>query len=529
MGQEQFSEAALAGFDQGPAVQVVFEGPDLVIAALSAAGRSYLPQLRLVGRPAEALADLGGGQLVERVREVYATGQPFHAAELRLGETFVNLSMVPWREPDEGIRGVIVLGVDVTGLVRAPARLSGEPSGELPLLPGVRLAVGPGDGWFDALPLPDGRVALAVGAGSTELRTVLRERLGSGADLGAAVGAVDRYAAGLPGARPARVSVAVVDQGSGEVRYHTAGHPPPLVVSPGGARYLPEPATGAAGAVGAATLAAGEVLLLHGEGPVEWSDEDLAQVVAADQAGVPLAELLISGFGEDVTVLAAERVAPPPVLELEVPAEPSSVRKVRTELGEWLAAVGASTPSLVALQHAVGEVVTNAAVHAYPPDHPHRTVAVRVVLEESGAVCASVADRGRWDTSVDPAGGLTLARSLVDAIQVDRRDPGTTVVLRHRLTRFFGPPPAPPAGEFDVALSMTPAPRLSVHGPVDVETAEKLAVELDRAGRADPLTVDLTGVTHLASAGVRVLRGTGASVHAPPGSVAHQVLSLVPH
>ena len=77
-----------------------------------------------------------------------------------------------------------------------------------------------------------------------------------------------------------------------------------------------------------------------------------------------------------------------------------------------------------------------------------------------------------------------------------------------------------------------------VSGDIDSTTASTLdrqiAVE-SRSGIA-PLTIDLSGVTHLGSAGVKALaaardrarrQGGDCVLVAPPGSPAHHVLSLV--
>jgi anti-anti-sigma factor len=77
-----------------------------------------------------------------------------------------------------------------------------------------------------------------------------------------------------------------------------------------------------------------------------------------------------------------------------------------------------------------------------------------------------------------------------------------------------------------------------VCGPVDITTADRLARQLLAASRGGtlPLAVDLTGVTHLASAGVRALYQVREqlAVHqqdltlvAAPGSSAGIVLDLV--
>jgi anti-anti-sigma regulatory factor len=84
--------------------------------------------------------------------------------------------------------------------------------------------------------------------------------------------------------------------------------------------------------------------------------------------------------------------------------------------------------------------------------------------------------------------------------------------------------------------------RVRVDGPVDAGTAIQLQHELMRRtrGGALPLFVDLTGVTHLASAGVATLHQLLAQPHAPnatltlyaeTGSPAQHIMTLValPH
>jgi anti-anti-sigma factor len=87
-----------------------------------------------------------------------------------------------------------------------------------------------------------------------------------------------------------------------------------------------------------------------------------------------------------------------------------------------------------------------------------------------------------------------------------------------------------------------PTPLVRVTGPIDITTADNLDALLRTTARggAIDLTVDLSGVTHLASAGVRVLhrlthaltrQHTALRLIAPPDSPADLVLDLVglPH
>ena len=84
---------------------------------------------------------------------------------------------------------------------------------------------------------------------------------------------------------------------------------------------------------------------------------------------------------------------------------------------------------------------------------------------------------------------------------------------------------------------------LRVHGPVDALAADTLRADLLQLanGRYPDASVDLTGVTILASAGVQVLLEVLATIgenhqveltfHTPTGSAAHQVIELtgLPH
>lgn len=109
----------------------------------------------------------------------------------------------------------------------------------------------PGDGslhvggdWHETLPLPDGRVVVAVGdivghgleAAATmgQVRTafaVLAPRSSGPADL---INEISAFAATLPSARYSTIACAVIDPHRADVTYACAGHPPPILVTPEG-------------------------------------------------------------------------------------------------------------------------------------------------------------------------------------------------------------------------------------------------------------------------------------------------------
>ena len=182
----------------------------------------------------------------------------------------------------------------------------------LPVLPWVRIAAcyraagasQPGGGWFDAVPLAGGDIALAVGAvaGSGipaiarmgQLRAVLSEVLTAEHDLAAAVARADRFAAAAPGLRGSTLGLAVLSPASGTLRYATCGQPAPVIAGADGrSRCLPPThagplGTGAARPLASARLQPGDLLLLSSGGlatePIQTLDESMAQLADAAAA-----------------------------------------------------------------------------------------------------------------------------------------------------------------------------------------------------------------------------------------------------
>jgi anti-anti-sigma factor len=139
-----------------------------------------------------------------------------------------------------------------------------------------------------------------------------------------------------------------------------------------------------------------------------------------------------------------------------------------------------------------------------------------------------------------------MAEALVSEAHVARGPGGTTATLTHRLSRpaefvtstLFSRSTQPPTIDSEFLASVSEPGRIVVSGDVDSGSAStldrQLAIE-SRSGIAS-LTIDLSGVTHLGSAGISALaeacerarrQGGHCVLVAPPGSPAHHVLSLV--
>ncbi|MGY1783327.1 SpoIIE family protein phosphatase [Geodermatophilus sp. SYSU D01036] len=435
---------------------------------------------------------------------------------------------------------------------------------------------------------------VAASAAMGQLRAVLSDALVTGAGPARALARADAFAARSPRLRATTVALVVLDPATGDLVYACCGQPPPVVVAPDGStRFLAdlggEPlgtgVPGTAPALSRGTLAPGELVLLYSDGLVERPHRSIADgmaelaKVASDAATgqAPLGarggpaervcrltvELLTrTGYDDDVTTLAAHRLPEPvPALHAGTTTDHGGIRGLRRTVDAWLDGLDPADDDRDAVELAMWEAIANAVDHAYPPGLPG-PVRVDAALLPDGVLECRVTDEGSWrdpDPSVTHRGrGLLMAQQLTDSLHVSRgaggpADAGTVVTLRHRLHRpaMLGSdvgrdaaPVARPPFAVDVAPGGgdgRPASRdvrLRVSGPVDVTSVEALSRQLAAASRGGvlPLTVDLSEVTLLASAGVQALHrmrdqlaghGHALTLVAPPGSAARAVLDLV--
>ena len=468
----------------------------------------------------------------------------------------------------------------------------------LPVLPRARIAArylvagqeqAAGGDWFDAIPLDGGAVALVVGdvvghglsasAAMGQLRAVLAELLAAEDDLGRVLRRTDAFAARMPSLRAATLVLVVLDPAAGTLRYTTCGHPPPLVIGVDGkARYLKGTGTGPLGTgsppvLASSALAPGELVLLYSDGLVERPDQTIAEgmaelaVVATDAAAnrdadpgaaervcqLSVEVLTRTGHTDDITALAAQWLADPVhPLRLALPSVRSSLTTARDSFADWLSRLDATADDADALHLAMVEMVTNAIEHAYPREAPG-IIELDASLGSDGSVTCLITDHGTWrppdPADADRGHGLMVAGHVVDKLLVSHPAAGgTTVTLRHRLRRpavlasghqgEHAANPADPPFTVDISITAGSTARALVGGPVDIGTADLLGRRLLSVSRGGtvPLVADLTGVTQLASAGVRVLyqvseqltvHGQELTLVTVRGSTAHLVLELV--
>ncbi len=297
------------------------------MVAANAAYRALAGRSDFIDEPVRSVfPEIMGQHVFHLFDRVYETGEPYQLRGWRInlvptdgGETqeiFFDADFVPRFTADGTVRGIACTMSDATQQVRT--RLAAQEQAEvaerrferargviaalqrellprgLPVLPRVRIAgsylladadTAAGGDWFDAVALPDGRVGLVVGdvvghgvaasAVMGQLRAILAERLGAGAEIVDALAAVDAAAGRIPGARAATVCVAALDPADGTLFYCTAGHPPPLLLPAGGEpRFLPATGagplgTGSAFRVEADRLDSHDMVLLYTDGILE--------------------------------------------------------------------------------------------------------------------------------------------------------------------------------------------------------------------------------------------------------------------
>ena len=228
------------------------------------------------------------------------------------------------------------------------------PSG-LPPVAGVGLAARylPGENgttvggdWYDAIELPGGRVAIAIGdvagrgieAAATmgQMRSALRAIIVQSEDTCSMAEHLNRFALGLGDCMLTTIVLAVFEPATGCLHYTNAGHPPPLLTGPDGvSRYLEDTALPPLGVMEAPEyrqrtmrLEPGSTLLLYTDGLIEKSTEVLdvgleRLRLAADRAGASasadadalceriMAELVgdAADNDDDVTMIALRALA----------------------------------------------------------------------------------------------------------------------------------------------------------------------------------------------------------------------------
>ena len=333
-------------------------------------------------------------------------------------------------------------------------------------LPGsVQFDVG-GD-WFDAIPLPDGKLGLVVGdvvgkgvqaaASMSQLRNAIRafsvERLKPSSTLAR----LNRLANEVLDTAFATVVYLVLDPANGVCRLASAGHPPPIVAYPDGRIELLEGGRGLPLGTGieakyrqeTVELPAGTVILLYTDGLVERRgqsiDDGFDSVVRALRESPTdpdrllehvLDQVVGSGEREDDIALLAARFLPvaPLKLDLNVQSHIRSMDLVRDAMRAWLDGAPLDRSAAEDVVLATWEACANGIEHAVNPSD--ELLSIRAELEHD-RVRVVVKDSGTWapPSGRDDRGlGLPLIGALSTSVDIARTTTGTTVTIEKALT-----------------------------------------------------------------------------------------------
>lgn len=323
-----------------------------------------------------------------------------------------------------------------------------------------------GGDWYDTVALADGRIGIVVGdcvgrgleAASVmgQLRSACRALMLQDASPARTLMALDQFAAGVPGAACTTVFCGVLDPGTGQLTYSSAGHPPGILVRPDGATRLLEDGRSLPLAVrpgrrrpeGTCTIPARSTLLLYTDGLVERRRRPLSAGIdqasaalqdgrdsAVDDLATDVMERLApaDGYDDDVALLLYRHPAP---LEMSFAAESSQLAPVRKTLRSWLDQCDLPPGTVQNILVAAGEACANAIEHGHR-DAPGGTIRFRAEAYVDN-LHLTITDTGAWKAPQPEANthrgrGTALMRALMQQVTITPGPSGTTVDMHTRI------------------------------------------------------------------------------------------------
>jgi serine phosphatase RsbU (regulator of sigma subunit)/anti-sigma regulatory factor (Ser/Thr protein kinase) len=345
---------------------------------------------------------------------------------------------------------------------------------ELPEVEGVGLAgrynagaVGleVGGDWYDAVRRPDGVVHFTVGdvAGRGVSAAVLMGQLRNSFralayEHTSPAEIARRLTRLVPENGMATATFLALDPYTGELRYSTAGHPPPLLLDAvsGEVTLLDEASAPPLGWIGTNTIREARLtlrsrmtLLAYTDGLVERRGLNIDDGIerAADtlrlrpeRGAEDTADALLETFvqptdaSDDIALFVLQLDDVPATFQVEIPADPLIVRGLRGRLKAWLARRGLNDEQTADTVLAVSEACNNAIEHGYAGEHG----TIRITLEhQAGVLRITVEDDGTWKAvRSDPARGrgMLIMNRTMDSATVASDPNGTRVDLELHLS-----------------------------------------------------------------------------------------------
>jgi PAS domain S-box-containing protein len=331
-----------------------------------------------------------------------------------------------------------------------------------------------GGDWYDTFAWPDGQVGIMVG-------DVVGHNLDSAAAMGrlraataalaaraepspaALIDALDEFARGPNGTEFATAVCVTVDPATGRLAYSTAGHPPVLVLPPGGSPiHLLQAQSVPLCALSVGPRPEGSVILEPGALVVLYSDGLVERRRGAIEAGIArleelvcalrderidvVADGLVAGMAadsspdDDVVVVCFRYTPAVSVFRRVLPARAEALAGLRAGLRGWLESLGLTSAGQYPLLLGIGEACTNALEHGYVGTSCGD---IEVEVTHHGDhLTAKVRDHGTWRPQVRPEAerghGTHIMRSVAHAFSRHSDADGTTVTLTFPVTREPG-------------------------------------------------------------------------------------------
>lgn len=321
-----------------------------------------------------------------------------------------------------------------------------------------------GGDWYDAFELPDGRIGISIG-------DVAGHGLSAAVVMGEARQAVraSTYDARSPGEVLSRANqmlrsmpmmvtalVGIFDPRTSVFTYASAGHPPPLVITPDGHSFMLPNGDLPLGVVDdlaptpwTFTFSPGTLVVLYTDGIVEFERDVFFGESALIRASLDeLAELSahpaksvqdrVFGSKQNVDDVATMTLFIQPraveAFDCVFSAVPFAAPFVRRGLERFLIDQGIGDDHRFAVITAVGEAVANAVEHAYA-DVPG-TVHLCVRVDES-IIRVHIEDSGRWRAATkeeERGRGIPLMRALMDRVEIRTDSASTQVRMQMQTT-----------------------------------------------------------------------------------------------
>ena len=350
--------------------------------------------------------------------------------------------------------------------------------------------------FYDFIHLPDGKLALVLGdvvgigpkaaTDAALTRYTLRSLALHESDPAVLLEEMNTHL--LPqcsSERFVRLLIAVIDPERAVLTYSNAGHVPPVLYRAKSAtvEWLEEGGIvlgvekNATFKAGRLELDPGDMLVMYTDGVTEASRDgrpygqgkfkdlielygvgtpgELAQALrrsveawVATDPDKPVPEGTIGELRDDIAILAVQvaldRMLGEPSRELVLPNEPSRVSEVRRFVSSFLADLRAPVDVSTEILLAVGEAAANANRHGHRSDG-RGEVRVYCALEGPSVTIAIADDGGGFDPGgVDATAlpdrfasggrGMFLMRELMDEVEIESTDSGTTVTMYRKIT-----------------------------------------------------------------------------------------------